>query len=306
MNLTSVNRVLASLSLGFASSLALAQQRSAGCPKGGAGSAITVGAQYDTTHVYVAPADLNWFATSFLGTFGGSSTKQTVTTVTPTASSTFSQVLQTSVGTISLFGFSTPIPAPFGEERGGYLVTDMDQAICAAVAAGADVIVAPFQDPIGRDAVIQWPGGINMQLYWHKVPPSYPAFRHIPENRVYVSNYRVEAFITAFVQFAHGRVVSDETHAPGDEIGRPGEVYRRVRIESGFGKTVVLVTDGHLPFPYGRETTGYEVDDLDATLAKAKALGVSLLVAPHISGERRSAVVQFPGGYIAELHAAVP
>jgi hypothetical protein len=25
---------------------------------------------------------------------------------------------------------------------------------------------------------------------------------------------------------------------------------------------VVLVTDGHLPYPYGRETTGYEVSDL--------------------------------------------
>ena len=123
---------------------------------------------------------------------------------------------------------------------------------------------------------------------------------------MYVSSYRVEAFINGFLQFAHGRVVSDETHAPGGEIGRPGEFYRRVRIESGFGKTVVMVTDGHQPFPYGRETTSYEMDDLDATLAEANALGVSLIVAPQISGERRSAIVQFPGGYIAELHTAIP
>ena len=306
MNLTPAIKVLVSLCLGSASSLLFAQQQSAVCPKGVTGSAITVGAQYDTTHVYIAPADLSRFAAGFLGSFGGSSTKQIVTTVTPTPSSTISQVLQTPAGTVSLFGFSTPIPAPFGEERGGYLVTDMDKAICAAVAAGADVIVAPFEDPIGRDAIIQWPGGINMQLYWHKVAPSYPVFRHIPENRVYVSSYRVEAFISGFVQFANGRVVSDEKHAPGIEIGRPGESYRRIRIESGFGKTFVFVTDGHQPFPYGRETTGYEVDDLDTTLAQAKRFGADLLVAPYISGERRSSIVQFPGGYIAELHAAVP
>ncbi len=306
MNLTSVFKVSASLCLGLSSCLVLAQRPSADCPKGGVGPSVAVGAQYDTTHVYVAPANLDRFAASFLGTVGGSSTKQIVTTVTPTASSTISQVVQTSVGTISLFGYSTPIPAPFGEERGGYLVTDMDTAICAAVAAGADVIVAPFQDPIGMDAVIQWPGGVNMQLYRHKLSPSYPAFRHVPENRVYVSQYRVKAFLNGFVPFAHGKVVADDKEAPGLEIGRPGEVYRRVLIESGFGKTLVLVTNGHQPFPYGRETTGYEVDDLDTTLAKARALGVDLLVAPYTSGNRRSAVVQFPGGYVAELHAAVP
>jgi hypothetical protein len=32
-------------------------------------------------------------------------------------------------------------------------------------------IRAPFDDPIGRDAVIQWSGGANMQLYWHTTPP---------------------------------------------------------------------------------------------------------------------------------------
>jgi hypothetical protein len=36
----------------------------------------------------------------------------------------------------------------------------------------------------------------------------------------------------------------------------------------------VLVSDGHLPFPYGREVTGYEVKDLASTLEKAKAAGV--------------------------------
>jgi hypothetical protein len=259
--------------------------------------------QYDTTHVYVSPSNVGAFTMSFLGTFGGTSTKQAVATVTPTSSSTTSQLLQTPVGTVSLFGFTTPIPAHFGDERSGYLVTDMNTAIAAARQAGADIVVAPFRDPIGLDAIVQWPGGVNMQLYWHFTPPSYQPFRHVPENRIYVSGDRADRFVSSFIAFSNGRVVSDVAQAPGIEIGRPDATYRRIRIESNFGKMQVLVTDGHLPYPYGRENTGYEVDDLEATLAKAQSLGVSVLVPPFVSEGRKSAVVQFPGGYIAELHS---
>ncbi|WP_315758374.1 MULTISPECIES: glyoxalase [unclassified Bradyrhizobium] len=264
---------------------------------------IGVGAQYDTTHVYVAPDDVEKFATSFLATFGGLSTKQMVATVTPAPSSTTSQLLQTPVGTVSLFGFKTPIPYPFGAERTGYLVTDLDAAIKAARTAGADVVVAPFPDPIGRDAVIQWPGGVNMQLYWHTTKPSYAAFQTVPDNRVYVSPDRVEAFTRAFLRFSKGKVVSDDPKAPGVEIGRPNDHYRRLRIDSVFGRMTVLVTDGHLPYPFGREMTGYEVADLKATLDKAKATGATVLVEPFTSDRREQAVVQFPGGYVAEIHA---
>jgi hypothetical protein len=266
-------------------------------------SQIGVGAQYDTTHVYVAPDDVDRFVKSFLATFGGQSTKQVVATVTPTSSSTTSQLLQTPVGTVSLFGFKTPIPYPFGLERTGYLVTDMDKAIKLAKASGADIVVARFPDPIGQDAVIQWPGGINMQLYWHTTKPSYAAFETIPENRVYVSPSRAAPFIRDFLRFSHGKVVSDEWRAPGIEVGRPNDSIRRIRIESVFGKMTVFVTDGHLPYPYGRELTGYEVENLKDTLAKATASGASVLVAPFTSEQRTSAIVQFPGGYIAEIHA---
>ncbi|RDD83715.1 glyoxalase [Dyella tabacisoli] len=262
-----------------------------------------MGSQYDTTHVYVASADVDPFVTSFLATFGGQSTKQVVATVTPTPSSTTSQLLQTPVGTVSLFGFKTGIPYPFGAERTGYLVTDMDTAITAARAAGADVIVSPFPDPIGRDAVIQWPGGVNMQLYWHTTPPAYAAFQTVPENRVYISPDRAATFIRSFVAFSHGKIASDDAHAPGIEIGRPNDTYRRIRIESTFGKMTVHVTDGHLPYPYGRELTGYEVTHLGDTLSKAKASGAKVLVEPYSSAGRDAALVQFPGGYIAEIHA---
>jgi hypothetical protein len=264
---------------------------------------VAVAPQYDTTHVYVAPEDVDRFVASFLATFGGQSTKQVVAMVTPTPSSTTSQLLQTPVGTVSLFGFKTPIPYPFGAERTGYLVTDMDVAIQAARAAGADVLVAPFPDPIGLDAVIQWPGGVDMQLYWHFTKPSYPPFATIPENRVYVSPDRADSFVRSFLDFSHGKVVQDDLQAPGIEIGRPNETYRRIRIESDFGKLIAFVTDGHLPYPYGRELTGYEVADLSETLAKAKAAGVRVLVQPYTAAQRKAAMLEFPGGYIAEIHA---
>lgn len=236
-----------------------------------ASSSFAVAPQYDTTHVYVAPEDVDRF-------------------------------VQTLVGTVSLFGFRTGIPYPFGAERTGYLVTDLDWAVASAKAAGADVLAAPFPDPIGRDAVIQWPGGLAMQLYWHRAKPDYPAFQTVPENRVYTSPERADALVRGFVRFSRGRIVADDAKAPGEEIGLPGTTHRRIRVESAFGKMTVFATDGHLPYPYGREITGYEVGDLDATLAKAKAAGVSLLVDPAAQGDRRSAMVRFPGGYVAEIH----
>jgi predicted enzyme related to lactoylglutathione lyase len=264
---------------------------------------VAVGPQYDTTHVYVAPQDFDRFVASLIATFGGTTTKQGVFTVTPTPSSTMSQLVLTPVGTISVFGFKTPVPYPFGLERTGYLVTDLDAAIRAARSTGADVLVAPFNDPIGRDAIIQWPGGVNTQLYWHTTAPSYKALETIPENRVYVSADRAEDLTRSFSAFSRGKIVSDNPRAPGIEIGKPGDTYRRICIESTFGKLAVFVTDGHLPYPYGREMTGYEVSNLADTLGKAKAAGVEILVAPFTAEQRTSAIVQFPGGYIAEIHS---
>jgi predicted enzyme related to lactoylglutathione lyase len=264
---------------------------------------VAVAPEYDSTHVYVSPDDFDRFVSSFQATFGGTITKMGVFTVTPTPSRTMSQLIFSPVGELSVFGFKTPIPWPFGSERTGYMVTDMDKAIASARTAGADVIVNPFPDAIGRDAVIQWPGGVNMQIYMHNTRPNYKALQTIPENRVYVSADRVDNFVHDFLLFSHGKTVSDDAKAPGIEIGRPSDTYRRIRISSTFGKMVVLVTDGHLPYPYGREVTGYQVANLDGTLAKATAAGAKILVTPYSSDGRLAAVVQFPGGYVAEIHA---
>jgi hypothetical protein len=281
----------------FPGTLAVAQTTTA--------TSMAVGPQYDTTHVYVPPAEFDTFVASVVATFGGTTSKKGVFTVTPTPSKTMSQLVLTPVGSLSVFGFETPIPYPFGSERTGYLVTDMDSAIRAAHATGADILVSSFNDPIGRDAIIQWPGGVNTQLYWHTIAPSYAGLQLIPENRVYVSVYAVKAFVKSFLAFSHGEVISDDAHAPGVEIGRATDTYRRIRLQSKFGKVTVLVTDGHLPYPYGREMTGYEVANLSDTLSKAKAAGVSVIVSPYKSDNRNATMVQFPGGYIAEIHSLV-
>jgi len=115
---------------------------------------LAVGPQYDTTHVYVAPADFDRFIESLIATFGGTKSQGGVINITPTPSESMWQAVFTPVGTLSVFGFKTPIPYPFGIGRTGYLVSDFDTAIDSAKAHHADIVVAPFQDPIGRDAII--------------------------------------------------------------------------------------------------------------------------------------------------------
>src|ERR1700691_5360254 len=266
---------------------------------------VAVGAQYDTTHVYVAPGDFDAFVTSIVATLGGKASKRAVSNVLPVPSSTEMQYVSTPVGGLSVFAYQTPVPFPFGQERTGYLVTDMDRAIRAARAAGAEVIVEPFKDPIGIDAVIQWPGGVKMQLYWHFKPSTNAPLETIPDNRVYVSRDRADNFVNAFVRFAHGKVLADDLQADAGEIGRAGETYRRIRIASRFGNMQVLVTDGHLPYPFGHELTGYEVKDLAATLDKAKAAGAKILFPAYTTSDRATSIVEFPGGYIAEIHSLV-
>jgi hypothetical protein len=60
-----------------------------------------------------------------------------------------------------------------------------------------------------------------------------------------------------------------------------------------------------LPYPFGYEMTGYEVRNMDATLEKAAAAGVKILSPAYTSGGRSSAIVKFPGGYIAEIHSVI-
>ena len=152
---------------------------------------------------------------------------------------------------------------------------NFDQGVADARASGADIVVTPFNDPIGRDAVVQFPGGVNTQIYWHTTAPSYAPLTNLPEKRIYISSDAASAFLPAYLTFTSGTIASDVQHADASEIGLPNQTYRRVRISSPFGDTVVLITGGHLPYPFGREITGYTVADLDVTLSKAKAAGAT-------------------------------
>jgi hypothetical protein len=51
--------------------------------------------------------------------------------------------------------------------------------------------------------------------------------------------------------------------------------------------------------------TGFEVTSLTETLNKARASGADELVPLYKTDEREAVVVQFPGGYIAEIHSVI-
>jgi len=87
-------------------------------------------------------------------------------------------------------------------------------------------------------------------------------------------------------------------------IGKPGTTVRQIPLSSDFGNTVVFVSDRQLAYPYGREVAGYGVADLTQTIVKAHAAGATVLVQPFTMGNTTTAMVQFAGGYIAELHTA--
>jgi hypothetical protein len=169
---------------------------------------------------------------------------------------------------------------------------------------GATRLITTFPDPIGRDVVVQWPGGVNMQLYWHTAKPNYAALATVPENRVYLTADAADNFVKHWVAYSHGKVTADDRAVPGAEIGQPGKTIREIAITSGYGKMRVIVSDGQLPWPYGRDMTGYEVSDLAATLDKAKAAGAETVVPTYDALGRKAAIVRFPGGYIAEIHQA--
>jgi hypothetical protein len=82
-----------------------ASDRLAASDKPGARTAsVTVGAQYDSTHVYAAPSDLDHFTDSLVATFGGTKSQPTALTVTPTPGETTFEFVFAPVGTFSVFG----------------------------------------------------------------------------------------------------------------------------------------------------------------------------------------------------------
>jgi hypothetical protein len=276
-------------------------------PDGGpAGGSVGVGPQYDAPHVYVQPGTEQAFVKSWLATFGGTSTKPLLLDVTPTPSVTLSDIVLSPVGTLSVFEFKTGVPSPFGQETIGDMLANFPDGLKQAQRSGADLVVSPFNDPVGRDAVVQFPGGVDIQLWRHFQPVSFPKLATVPQSRVYLEPAAATAFIHDYLAFSGGRIIAAQNHVNGAQIGKPGSTFRQVLISSAFGQVLVIITNGWLPYPFGHESMGFVVPDLAATLTKAQAAGASVLWGPYHSRTLDNAIVQFPGGYITEIQQLQP
>jgi hypothetical protein len=209
------------------------------------------------------------------------------------------------VALLSVFDFTTGVPYPFGQERTGWGVANTDAATLQAQGDGAASLVAAFPDPIGRDSVIQFPGGIDTQL-WHETtlsPNPFPALTTVPDNRVYVPSDTLPTFLKSYLAFTHGCVTLNDPHADGAQIGAPRTTYHRIGIVSKYGDTVVISTaDGDYNYPFGDEVSGISVANLTTTLAKARANGATVLWGPYAGQGGDSALVRFPGGFVTEIH----
>jgi len=260
------------------------------------------GPQYVTAHVYVEHGKLADFVHSWEATFGGTNTPSSPVDITPTPSTMIGSIIKSPVGVISAYDYQTPVPFPFGLEQVGWAVHDVNAAVESGRRMGLTTPVAPWTGPSGREAVVRFPGEFTTQLWEQFDMSGYPQLASQPEGRIYVSDDTVAAFLTSYLEFTGGRVVSDVRDADGGEIGAPGSKYHRIRLTSPFGNVVVSAGDGHWNYPFGRDVAGYTVSDVDATVAKAEANGATLLSPPYAGRDRKSAQLKFPGGYIAEVH----
>ncbi|WP_321968454.1 glyoxalase [Burkholderia cepacia] len=264
---------------------------------------ILPGAQYTATHIYTSVDKINDLVASLQAALGGGqATPVGPLQITPAPSNTKAYILTTPAGGFSIFAFYTPIPYGFGDEHVGYYVTDINAAVRKAVSNGANVVVSYFSDPVGTDAIVQWPGGIKSQFYHTNQPRSEPPLRSVPEQRVYLSGNDADKYIIGYLRFTGGRVIKDIRNANGIDIGEPNKTYRLVKLQSTIGKVTILVTDGHMPYPYGIEHDGFEVPGLAAALQNAMNLGATPLTKPIYANGRTGVIVSFPGGFIAELH----
>ncbi|MFF4597580.1 hypothetical protein [Amycolatopsis sp. NPDC001319] len=263
------------------------------------------GVEYDASHVYVQHGQLPAFIKSWEATFGGTDNGQNVFGITPTPSKALASIIHSPVGLLAAYDYQTPVPFPFGSEQTGFGVKDPDEAVKVAHRAGATVPVSAWTGPVGREAVVRFPGGFSSQIWKQFDMSGFTPLTTQPEFRVYLSEDTVNAFLASYLRFTGGTVISDVRNADGGEIGAPGTTYHRVRIKTPFGNTVVLANNGDWNYPYGRDTTGYTVSDVNATVAKATASGATVLSGPYRSKDRTSVLLQFPGGYVAEVHDGV-
>ena len=86
----------------------------------------------------------------------------------------------------------------------------------------------------------------------------------------------------------------DDEIAVAGSICLEGRYLRMTRAER-----LRYLTEGHIGGHGGLEVI---VPDVDAHFAKAKAAGATVLAGPYSVSHGDTAIVQFPGGYLAEIH----
>ncbi|RJQ76638.1 hypothetical protein D5S17_17385 [Pseudonocardiaceae bacterium YIM PH 21723] len=151
------------------------------------GPARAYGVQYDASHVYVEHGKLPDFIASWEGTFGGTHNPPTVFGITPTPSKALASIIHSPVGLLAAYDYQTPVPFPFGSEQTGFGVHDPDSAVAVARRSGATAPVAPWTGPVGREAVIRFPGGFSSQIWEQFDMFGFPPLTTQPEFRVYLS-----------------------------------------------------------------------------------------------------------------------
>lgn len=263
------------------------------------------GPDYDSTHIYTTMADVDPLTEQLVAVFGGEVKTYGELNICPQPSLAVVSVILSPYGLLSTFAFSTPVPYPFGQDKHGYRINDRAEMVARADAAGLDLAVAPFDDLGGLQVILRLPGGSALQLYEPPAEMGFPVVQHVPEARLYLGPRTIDPFLEAFATVTLGSVVRDDREADASEVGHEG-TFRRVEFESGYGRLLVLQTNGHQPYPYGWDFTGFAVDDLARKLDAATIAGAQVLIEPHEANGRTSAMVQFRGGFVAELHEERP
>jgi hypothetical protein len=115
---------------------------------------------------------------------------------------------------------------------------------------------------------------------------------------VYVASQHIDAFVDSFIATFGGQASQRAVFTVTPTPSKTASQY----VQTPVGMLSVFAFQSPIPYPFGREMTGYQVADLNETLAKAQGVGVKTLSPVNRTVEGRTAMVEFPGGYVAEIH----
>lgn len=181
-------------------------------------------------------------------------------------------------------------------------VEDVDAAAKAAAANGGKVIEAPHDLPsVGRAARIADPQGAELYVFKSDAgdPADPPATEPPPARRFFWNELHTtdpERAVSFYEKvFGFTRQTMD--------TGPAGNYY--ILAKDGVSRAGVT---GHLPAGVSPHWLPYvEVDDPDATIARARKLGAKIPVAPEdIPGVGRFGVVEDPTGAVLAVMKAMP